>query len=219
MYNIEIGNLTAVKMESYLDFNNTGNWSKITELLDSGGWYARTSDDLVRDLQVYNNDVNDFRQLVNQAIDVLTWFPNMEVNFGHIHTVVISSWNQVIQDPNNNDIVTVRARLNDLTNDPERYHVEITEDNDFFRLNDLLIAVGPIHNVSQIELVLRQNIIQNNTLLMNLLGLIHRRVELFNTINDISNMAREISGTIQNETFRKAKCCPTFWSLVEKYIM
>ena len=45
MYNIGIGNLTGVKMESYLDFNNTGNWSKVTELLDSGGWYARTPDE------------------------------------------------------------------------------------------------------------------------------------------------------------------------------
>jgi hypothetical protein len=44
MYNIEIGNTTAVKMESYLDIDNTGNWSKVTELVDSGGWYARTPD-------------------------------------------------------------------------------------------------------------------------------------------------------------------------------
>ena len=44
MYNIEIGNTTAVKMESYLDINNIGNWSKVTELIDSGGWYARTPD-------------------------------------------------------------------------------------------------------------------------------------------------------------------------------
>ena len=45
MYNIGIGNLTGVKMESYLDFDNTGNWSKVAELLDSGGWYARTSNE------------------------------------------------------------------------------------------------------------------------------------------------------------------------------
>lgn len=44
-YNIGIGNLTGVKMESYLDFNNTGTWSKVIELLDTGGWYARTSDE------------------------------------------------------------------------------------------------------------------------------------------------------------------------------
>jgi hypothetical protein len=44
MYNIEIGNTTAVKMESYLNIDNTGNWSKVTELVDSGGWYARTPD-------------------------------------------------------------------------------------------------------------------------------------------------------------------------------
>jgi hypothetical protein len=44
MYNIEIGNITAVKMESYLDINNNGNWSKVTDFVDSGGWYARTPD-------------------------------------------------------------------------------------------------------------------------------------------------------------------------------
>lgn len=45
MYNVEIGNTTAVKMESYLDIHNNGNWSKVTDLIDSGGWYARTSDE------------------------------------------------------------------------------------------------------------------------------------------------------------------------------
>jgi len=44
MYNIKIGNTTAVKMESYLDIDNTGNWSKVTDFVDSGGWYARTPD-------------------------------------------------------------------------------------------------------------------------------------------------------------------------------
>lgn len=44
MYNIEIGNITAVKLESYLDIDNNGNWSKVTDLIDSGGWHARTSD-------------------------------------------------------------------------------------------------------------------------------------------------------------------------------
>jgi hypothetical protein len=44
MYNIKIGNVTAVKMESYIDINNNGNWSKVTDFMDSGGWYARTPD-------------------------------------------------------------------------------------------------------------------------------------------------------------------------------
>jgi len=61
-YNIGIGNLTGVKMESYLDFNNTGTWSKVIELLDTGGWYARTSDEEfysaecgIREIQPSNN--------------------------------------------------------------------------------------------------------------------------------------------------------------------
>jgi hypothetical protein len=42
MYNIE--NDSAVKLESYLDNNGTNNWTKVTDLLDNGGWYAKTSD-------------------------------------------------------------------------------------------------------------------------------------------------------------------------------
>jgi hypothetical protein len=42
MYNIN--NNTAVKMESYLDDNNTNHWVRVTNLTDNGGWYADTSD-------------------------------------------------------------------------------------------------------------------------------------------------------------------------------
>ena len=45
MYNIKANNTTSVKMESYLDIKNDGNWTKVTDLVDSGGWYARTSDE------------------------------------------------------------------------------------------------------------------------------------------------------------------------------
>ena len=44
MYNIEVNNNTAVKMESYLDINNDGKWLKVIDLIDNGGWYARYSD-------------------------------------------------------------------------------------------------------------------------------------------------------------------------------
>jgi hypothetical protein len=42
MYNIN--NNTPVKMESYLDDNNTNHWVRVTNLTDNGGWYADTSD-------------------------------------------------------------------------------------------------------------------------------------------------------------------------------
>ncbi|MGB7884788.1 MAG: hypothetical protein WBL44_18885, partial [Nitrososphaeraceae archaeon] len=46
MYDIMLGNnnTTAVKLESYLDLNNSGNWTKVTDIIDNGGWYARTPD-------------------------------------------------------------------------------------------------------------------------------------------------------------------------------
>jgi hypothetical protein len=44
MYNINNG--TAVKMESYLDNKNTNYWVKVTDLVDDGGWYANTPDNI-----------------------------------------------------------------------------------------------------------------------------------------------------------------------------
>jgi hypothetical protein len=43
MYNIY--NNKAVKMESYLDNNDDNHWKKVSELVDDGGWYARSSND------------------------------------------------------------------------------------------------------------------------------------------------------------------------------
>jgi len=45
MYDIVLSNnITAVKLESYLDLNNNGSWTKVTDIIDSRGWYARTPD-------------------------------------------------------------------------------------------------------------------------------------------------------------------------------
>ena len=44
MYNIN--NATAVKMESYLDDKNNNNWRKVTDLIDDGGWYANSPDNI-----------------------------------------------------------------------------------------------------------------------------------------------------------------------------
>jgi hypothetical protein len=42
IYNIN--NDSEVKLESYLDNTNTNYWIKVTDLLDDGGWYAKTPD-------------------------------------------------------------------------------------------------------------------------------------------------------------------------------
>jgi hypothetical protein len=44
MYNINNG--TAVKMETYIDANNTNQWTKVTEVTDEGGWFANSSDEV-----------------------------------------------------------------------------------------------------------------------------------------------------------------------------
>jgi hypothetical protein len=44
IYNIQ--NDTAVKLESYLDSTGTNDWIKVADVVDNGGWYAKTSDSL-----------------------------------------------------------------------------------------------------------------------------------------------------------------------------
>jgi hypothetical protein len=42
MYNINENK--AVKMEAYLDDNDDNHWKKVSDIVDNGGWYARSSD-------------------------------------------------------------------------------------------------------------------------------------------------------------------------------
>lgn len=43
MYNID--NNKAVKMESYIDDNDNNIWRKVSEIVDNGGWFAKSSDE------------------------------------------------------------------------------------------------------------------------------------------------------------------------------
>jgi hypothetical protein len=43
IYNINDN--TAVKMESYLDNNDNNHWRKVSDIMDNGGWYAKSSDE------------------------------------------------------------------------------------------------------------------------------------------------------------------------------
>jgi hypothetical protein len=45
IYDTQVNNQTAVKLESYLDDQNNGSWKKVTEIIDNGGWYSRSSDE------------------------------------------------------------------------------------------------------------------------------------------------------------------------------
>jgi hypothetical protein len=45
IYDLQMNNQTAVKLESFLDDHNNDSWKKVTEIIDSGGWYSRSSDE------------------------------------------------------------------------------------------------------------------------------------------------------------------------------
>jgi hypothetical protein len=81
MYNIN--NNTAVKMESYLDDKNNNEWIKVTDLVDDGGWYAKSTDK-----QFYSADcgkpkdyiITDGGTIVTFRSDNVVWdFKNLSV--------------------------------------------------------------------------------------------------------------------------------------------
>jgi hypothetical protein len=45
IYDLQVNNQTAVKLESYLDDHNNDSWKKVTDIIDNGGWYSRSSDE------------------------------------------------------------------------------------------------------------------------------------------------------------------------------
>ena len=45
IYDMQVNNQTAVKLESYLDDHNNDRWKKVTEIIDNGGWYSRSTDE------------------------------------------------------------------------------------------------------------------------------------------------------------------------------
>jgi hypothetical protein len=81
IYNIN--NDTAVKMESYLDDKNNNEWIKVTDLVDDGGWYAKSTDK-----QFYSADcgkpkdyiITNAGPLVTFRSDNVVWeFKNLSV--------------------------------------------------------------------------------------------------------------------------------------------
>jgi hypothetical protein len=45
IYDLQVNNQTAVKLDSYLDDRNNDSWKKVTDMIDNGGWYSRSSDE------------------------------------------------------------------------------------------------------------------------------------------------------------------------------
>jgi hypothetical protein len=102
MYNIEIGNVTAVKMESYLDIDNNGNWSKVTDFVDSGGWYARTPD-----AEFYNADCGKPKDyiVINSGPIATFRTDNMVLDFRDLSIREIRPSDNLISEYFMNDIV------------------------------------------------------------------------------------------------------------------
>jgi hypothetical protein len=178
------------------------------------------------DLITYNNDIHLFSESINQTIREAFRKPSdalviryYEYNVANVRDTAISAWNEII-DPNINELLITQARLDNYLSDVQKYAVDINRDSGILRVNALNIADGLYDDLQNIVAILSNNIIKNNTLFATLLSLVQRRTTLVGIANDIGSASQEISDMIQNESYTtKAKCCPTLWGLIEKYIL
>ncbi len=73
----------TVKMESYLDYNNNNKWIKVTDLIDNGGWYANTSDDIFNSAKCGRSKdyiVSNPGPIVTFRSDNISWdFKNLSI--------------------------------------------------------------------------------------------------------------------------------------------
>jgi len=78
-----INNDSSVKLESYIDNTNTNYWVKVTDLIDSGGWYSKSND-----TEFYSGGCNRDKDYVithsgpiaTFSSDNLTWdFKNLSI--------------------------------------------------------------------------------------------------------------------------------------------
>jgi hypothetical protein len=80
IYNI---NNSEVKLESYLDNRNTNYWVKVTDLVDDGGWYAKTGDSVFFDPECSKDKdsiITDSGSTATFRSDNLIWdFKNLSI--------------------------------------------------------------------------------------------------------------------------------------------
>ena len=104
VYNLPIANnTTGVKLESYIDDSNSNNWTKVSEFIDSGGWYTisnnteffsadcgRARDHVIVDAGpniIFRTDniLLDFRDISVREIK-----PQNDLSFNSTHTSVLN---------------------------------------------------------------------------------------------------------------------------------
>lgn len=104
VYNLPIiNNTTGVKLESYIDDSNSNNWTKVSEFIDSGGWYTisnnteffsadcgRARDHVILDAGpniIFRTDniLLDFRDISVREIK-----PQNDLSFNSTHTNVLN---------------------------------------------------------------------------------------------------------------------------------
>jgi hypothetical protein len=135
--------------------------------------------------------------------------------YSHAHSnrqkwIFIIKINQYIKTVHDN----VVAHITDDT----KFRFRENQDHDL-RLNELLIGEGNSDDRQNMKQIVN-DLVMNEQILENYVQLLQNRIDLNKKTSEVRRLAFEIVKPIQNGDYdTKAKCCPTIWSLLRKYVL
>jgi hypothetical protein len=174
---------------------------------------------LASEITTHNKKVESLQELINRTIVEAFKKPTTEsykYHFDNVRDKAMSIWAQSVLSQDTSDI-NMTIIQNRVENRMEE--LKLKEENGILRSNEIYVGEGSSEDVENIRSGLKHTI-ENDSILQSLLEIMQSKKAINDKLECIARPAHEISQAIENETYRiKAKCCPTFWSLVEQYML
>jgi hypothetical protein len=166
----------------------------------------KSLNDSVKALETFVNDTirNSFRRQSGAISEEYRFY------FECVHDVIIAVWNRILdENPNNIEEAVRNLPITELREDRSGSGI---------RLRGFLIGEGSDEEKTQMRDIVF-SIIKNEFMVEQIPNSLVSRLNLINRMDPIRNRATEMSDALENGTITKARCCPTIWSLIERYAL
>jgi hypothetical protein len=169
-----------------------------------------------RDLKSLDNSVNKLETFVNDTIHNSFRKQSGAIHeeyrfyFECVYDVVIAVWNQILnENPNNIENAVRNLPITELRED---------RSGNAIRLRGFLIGEGNDEEKTKMRDIVF-SIIKNEFMIEEVPNSLVSRLNLIDRMDPIRSRATEMSDALGNGTITKARCCPTIWSLIERYAL
>jgi hypothetical protein len=173
-----------------------------------------------KDVESLNKDVDALETLVKDTIHsafiknpAATIKEYYKYSLEGVLDVVMSVWNQILNENPHNVCDAIK-------NLPiEELKIEVAGDT--IRMRVFRIGEGNDEERAEMTDIIFNKIIKNEIIFNQISNMFRqsKRPELVKRMNSIKNRSQEISNMLDAGTIHKAKCCPTIWNLIEKYVL